>query len=258
MRAFAVICVLQLSLLANEPSANPDYAPFINEYIEFELSYLGLNIARAHMNLTKMDDENGINIVFHVDTRSIANLLFKVHNEYETIIDTAGLPIMTSKQVNQKNIVQNITIRYDREQLLAYSNLDTTWSIPDSCFDILSMIYSIRSGRTEHGQRLEYLLDIESQFWCVKGRVANAKPIHGPFEHLVARQITLTFYPFNKMKPRRWKTDLLTNRIARDDGKLVLFLGPPPQNLPLFVQFGEGGAKVEMKLRKVRSIPGRK
>jgi hypothetical protein len=53
----------------------------------------------------------------------------------------------------------------------------------------------------------------------------------------------------DSIQQRPWKTDLLTNRIARPGGHLTIVLGPPPLNLPLVLTFGNEGKQVTMNLK---------
>ncbi|HQG45351.1 MAG TPA: hypothetical protein PLG50_06810, partial [bacterium] len=65
-----------------------------------------------------------------------------------------------------------------------------------------------------------------------------------------ARQVVLRFSRRGGAAARAWKTDLLTNRIVRPEGLLTVYLGPPPANLPLLLQFGPSDQRVIMRLKR--------
>lgn len=222
---------------------------FENEQLLFSMKFKGLSTAKSRMSLQSKGDF--VKILWTVHTRSIFNLLFHIDNRYESLIDRqSGELLETMKKIDQKNIQQIFHIRYDWKNLQARTDDGLHWQVEKNCIDLLTMLYQIRAMDPGKTMNLDFLLDVESQLWQVKGTVKGRGKIDGPFSHLSARQIVLTFQPSGQLKKRSWKTDLLTNRIARPGGELVLWLGSPPEQLPLLIQFGAEGSVVQMKLQK--------
>ena len=112
------------------------------------------------------------------------------------------------------------------------------------------MLYEIRRADLKVNNQVNFVLDIEGQLWTASGVVESGKSIDGSFSDLSARKIELHFKPFTKVIPRKWKTDLLTNRISKKGSKLLIYLGPKPESLPLLLRFGHDGSTVEMKLKE--------
>jgi hypothetical protein len=225
---------------------------------EFSMSYHGLPAAWAEMSFLKksIDGVETVEVTSTVRTKSLFKMLFHINNFYITYVNAAtGLPLKYEKKIEQKNIRQYLLVEYDRDSLLAKSSLEKSWPIPVDCLDLFSMIYRIRADNYSPGQQVDWSVDIEGQLWRATGQVVAAEPVDGPFADLPIRSIELLFSPLNGVKSRLWKTDLLTNRIAKEGSILKIYLGPPPQSYPLKLQFGEGKSSVEMKLEHVRSKP---
>jgi hypothetical protein len=240
-----------------ETSANDQLRSLTGEHLEYSLKYLGITAAKAQFYLNAGDSSSPsptVEIAAQVETRPISDLLFHIHNRYSTLVNLAsGLPVMAEKNIDQKNIRQNLSIEYDRRNLIARSSTASSWAITDQSLDLFSMLYHVRFLKMTFGDSAHFVLDIEGQLWRAGGAMAEGEKIPGPFQEVPVRKLVLVFSPFGEIAPRKWKTDLLTNRISRNGGMLVVCLGPPPQSLPLYLQFGQGKSAVEMKLQKVHN-----
>lgn len=244
---FAAIPLIWADMHAKDENR---FLQFENEHLVFSMKFKGLSTAKSQMSL---QSKNGfVKISWTVHTRSIFNLLFHIDNRYESWIDSqSGALLETMKQIDQKNIQQRFHIRYDWENLQAQTDDSLRWPIKENCIDLLTMLYQVRAMDWDSAAPADFLLDVESQLWRVRGAKTSREKIDGPFSQLPAQQIVLIFSPLEKVKKRAWKTDLLTNRIARPGGELLIWLGPPPQRLPLLIQFGAEGSIAQMKLQKV-------
>jgi len=248
---FQVVIIL-LFILTPLRAQQKHFSHFDAERLKFSMSYHGLPAANSIMAF-EIDSSGGgsmAKISARVDTKPLYNILFHIHNYYECQIETAsGLPITSIKNIDQKNIKQYLEIQYDREHLLTTTNWGLTWHITPESYDLFSMLYKIRATNLNIGDSVNLVLHIEGQLWSVVGTVEKSDPVDGPFSDLPVMKIELLFTPFRPVTPRAWKTDLLTNRIARDQSTLTMWLGPPPQQLPLKLQFGTGKMQVTMKLQ---------
>jgi hypothetical protein len=254
--AWVIFLLVSVSELPSEVPMDQSGSADIEGTFEFSMSYRGLPAAGAEMNFLResIDGVETVEIESTVRTKSLFKALFNIDNYYLTLVNaTTGLPLKCEKKIEQKNIRQHLLVEYDRDSLMARSSLEKSWPIPADCLDLFSMIYRMRTGNYKPGQQVEWSIDIEGQLWRVTGLVMAAEPVDGPFADLPVRSIELIFSPLGGAKPRLWKTDLLTNRIARKGSVLKIYLGPPPQSYPLKLQFGEGTSSVEMKLEHVRS-----
>jgi len=234
---------------------------FIGEQLDYSLKFHGLSAARAHFSFSVADSSAGTKmavITAVVRTGSIAALIFHIENRYSSFVDMdSGIPVKFSKSIDQKNVQQGLTTEYDRAGGVARINAASTWPIGEESYELFSLLYKMRCSNVEIGDSLRYILDIEGQSWRATGAVSTGEPAQKPFQDLNVRKIVLTFSPVGSLVPRTWKTDLLTNRICKRGARLTICLGPPPQSLPLYLQFGEGKSAVEMRLQKVhlQSMP---
>ena len=127
-----------------------------------------------------------------------------------------------------------------------------SWQIAPGCLDLLTMLYRIRLHDFSPRDSLTLVVDVESQLWRVSAQRATVENIDGGFRDLPAERIEVDFTPYENLTPRAWKTDLLMNRIGRPGKMLIIWLGPPPQRLPVLMRFGGDDSPVEMKLERVQ------
>ena len=221
---------------------------FDGEQLEYSMKFKGVNSAKS--NFQALVDDSLFTIHWDVETRSIFNWLFHIENKYRSAFNTENCELLSNhKLINQKNIFQDYSINYDWQNKLARSNFTKAWNVPEGSVDILTMLYLIRLLEKEEIENTRFVIDVESQIWN-----ASLKLLQQDSEGTSAIPdvdcIEVTFHPIDNVKKREWKTDLLTNRIARPGGKLTICLSPPPQRGPLSLSFGPPDSRVEMKLLK--------
>lgn len=220
---------------------------FVGERLDFSLALRGVSAAKAHLLCDTLGPGQWT-VTADLSTKFWADLVFPVHNIYQTTIDRCSSRIVeTCKKIRQKNLSQEMRIVFDADKKQAHGYPDGSRGISDSLQTLFAMLYQIRSMDLSLQDSVFCVLEIESQEWLVSGSVCDGESIPGPFAHLYVRDIILYFSPYRSVTPRSWKTDLLTNRIARS-GRLLIRLGPPPENLPVWLQMGEGKQTVTLKL----------
>ncbi|MDZ7315858.1 MAG: DUF3108 domain-containing protein [candidate division KSB1 bacterium] len=232
-----------LALLAEDVKSPYGFAyadAWINERLSYVMYYKGLPTARA---LISLKQQNGRYIAeLTVRTRPMFDSLFKINNIYRTVFDREGL-YRVDKRIDQKNIRQDLVIDYDRTALRAQADNGISWPIQPQCTQLLAMLYELRGRNPQAGEKLSFLLDVESQLWRIEA-VTEQSSRKG--ERLFVFDFTAAAPP----QPRPWRTDLLTNRLAGPQSRLLIRLGPPPQNLPILISFGGPDGRVDMKLER--------
>ena len=224
---------------------------FTGEHLEFSMKYKGIQSATSVMSSSVQDTV--FNITWKINTKSVFTWLFKIHNIYTSQFSLKECRTLKSeKKINQKNIQQNLSIKYDWEKLTAFSNVDSTWEIPSlGCYDLLSMIYKLRTIEKQNLDSSHFVVDIESQIWNVKVNILGEKKLKNNLGISTVEKVELTFLPFGKTAKRKWKTDLLNNRISKPNSKIQIWFGPFPKRLPLVMKFGTDESSVEMTLQKL-------
>jgi hypothetical protein len=248
------LLLLTLSGLLPEPGSAQPRLPesprsrFFNERTEYALTFKGIGAAEASIQYSPGDPEK---IVARIDTKALTSLIFAVHNRYEADLEpAAGLPATVRKDIAQKNIKQILEISYDRAARLGHGSNGAAWSIIPDAVDLFTMLFQLRMRSPLPGDSISFPLDIESQAWIATGVTLPGGEMTGPSGQTPTRKVILKFTRKAGTAARTWKTDLLTNRIARPDGMLTVFLGPPPEDIPLLLQFGQPGQQVIMRLVK--------
>jgi len=242
-RMAAIVCLCLLT--AHKPAAALAIDAFQNERLKFDLFFKGVKSATSEMWLQANDSTTSI--VWTVRSKPLVTLLFRIDNRYEAILDKKGELMQVNKFVEQKNIRQQWIIDYDWSSMRARSSENFAWPILRGCRNLLFMLYELRTKSLSPGDTLSYILDVESQLWRATGAVSPRRNDTG---NIIGDEIIFHFSPALKIQRRAWKTDLLTNRLARRQSQLTIQLGPPPQRAPLLIRFGGKGGSVEMKLKQ--------
>ncbi len=230
-----------------------DLNRFIGEQLDFSLSLRGVSAAKARMLCDTLGIDRWL-ISADISTKFWADLVFPVHNIYQTFLDRRdGRTAETYKKIKQKNLGQEMHVVFDYKQKQATGYSDGSRTIRDSLQTLFAMLYHLRAMDLSLHDSVFCLLEIESQWWQVAGKVRQGEKTTGPFSRLEVRDVVLTFSPHGAVVARPWKTDLLTNRIARS-GRLLIRLGPAPENLPIWIQIGEAKQTVTLKLNSCKKV----
>ncbi|MBN2090449.1 DUF3108 domain-containing protein [candidate division KSB1 bacterium] len=185
---------------------------------EYSISYMNI----PNTNLTFLiddsfiqDDQRLLRIEVTAKTYGILSRFFWVDNQYEALIEPESfLPVLLSKQINQKNIQQNWTINYDHERNLARLDSNTFWILPPACHNFFSMLFYLRAQSLKIGEKYQLNLDVEKLDWLVDASVKKKDRLKVGDQHYSAIQVEIIYKPLELNPGRSWKTDILTNRFA--------------------------------------------
>ena len=247
---YMIFCLFFITPALASQSPNTSSRPFDGEILKFNMKFNGFSTANSIFH-TELSDSLFLKLNWDIRSKTVYKLFFYVNNQYFTFVDIKSwLPVKQFKKINQKNITQSFETVFDRENLIAKTDNGLQWPIKKNCLDLLSMLYHIRTRELAPGDSLCYILDIESHIWKITGIVHEGDKIEGSYQELKTLQIDFSFTPELPVIKRKWKTDLLTNRISRPNTKLTICLGPPPESLPVFLKFETTETSVEMLLDK--------
>lgn len=225
------------------------------EVLEYQLQINPLISAKAIIrNEYGLPGSTDLCVRADVTTRGLAQRIFPIDNRYQTWIDTTTfLPVRSDKQIEQKNIHQHLIIEYDHRRACATTGQGDSWSIIPGCQTLFSLLPHLRRLTIHPQDSLTVWLEIESHLWRLHGQ---ASPVE---ESETGTQIRLLFdfEPAAPIRPRPWKTDLLHNRISRDDTRLIVWLETQGNRLPLRLLFSNDRFMVDMRLieRRMESTP---
>ncbi len=178
-----------------------------------------------------------------------ATKLFKIDNNYKTYFKTENfLPLKSIKNINQKNIQHELTINFDHQIHQASINDSIFWIIPNPCYDYFSMLYFIRSLPWNKDDTLSFFLDSEYLISKVEAVVMpENKILKVPCGKFKTIKIQMKFQLLTK-KNRPWKTDIITNRLAKPGSKLNIWLSDDEFRLPLKISYFQSLANTKIIL----------
>ena len=177
MRNAVIFYFLTVLLLAagEQCRSKPVQLPFLNETLEYSVSFNGLNTARSTLSCVQADSDH-IRIIWTLKSKKAFHLFFHVDNRYQSLTDTrTWLTETFSKETKQKNITQAFTTHYDREKNIACTDNGLQWPVKKECTDLLSMLYHLRLTDYANTDSVTCTIDIESHVWQVTGRVEHPR-----------------------------------------------------------------------------------
>jgi len=222
---------------------------FFGEQLVFKMNYLNLSVATLQFQIIDTV-QNSYHLKIHARASRTARLLFKLDNVYETFFDrTTFLPGRAIKKIHQKNIQHDLTINYDQQQNRASIGDSISWFIPADCYDYFSLLYLLRSRELNAGDSLHYHLDSEFLISQVAVKVLPEREViqvpAGKFESI---KLAVKFSAVSH-QPRPWKTDLLTNRLAKPGSRLLIWFSNDQKRLPLKISYQQSALKTHIVLK---------
>jgi len=226
------------SLIAAQPIDTNFSTCIDGESLTYNMEYLKMPVARWNFSLYFSPTDSLFHATVYAHSTALPSRLFKLDNSYYTSFASADfLPRQAKKTINQKNIQHEVVIHFDLRQHLARLNDSLAYSIPYPCFDYFSMLYFVRSRHWEIGDTLQFYLDSEFLISSVKAMLlSETEKLHLPVGKFEAIKISLKMSQFAG-EQRPWKTDLLTNRLAKPGSEMIIFLSADERHIPLKITY---------------------
>jgi hypothetical protein len=226
---------------------NMSLAQSLTKKLNYKIKFNGIHSASAQTEISSpfMGNTNVIRITWNMKSKSIFRMLFHVNNSYTSILDVLSKKVLeTQKQIDQKNIKHLFNIAYNWNKNKAEANNGVIWAVPPQTLDIFSLIYLLQITDLPVGTGCHFTIDFESWLFDVSGKVIE--PLSD--KQKGQRLIVLNFNAIDPLKPRTWKTDLLTNRLGKPGTVLSVSYTPQPDSVPLLIKFTKDNSTVEMQL----------
>ena len=127
MKKYLIILILQLL--------------FSNNIMQYEVSLYKIPMAEVTINYKNIYFKNteAINLIFKTHTNKFASKIFKVNNDYETIIDPNNFNILSFKKNTYQPGLSNQLNTINQGDNIIYANTDII--IPKNYFNIFSLLY---------------------------------------------------------------------------------------------------------------------
>ena len=112
-----------------------------NDIMKYEVSLYKIPMAEVTINYenTFFQNKKAINLTFKTHTNKFASKIFKVNNDYETIIDPNNFNILSFKKNTYQPGLSNQLHTINKGDNVIYVNTDII--IPENYFNIFSLLY---------------------------------------------------------------------------------------------------------------------
>lgn len=220
---------------------------FTGERLEFHMEYMHLHVATLLFEM-EVDSENYVLSVAAKSTGK-ANFLFSLNNEYETRMEKSTLlPLWSDKKIRQKNISHDLKIKYDHSAGRASLADSVSWDIPQDCYDYFSMLYFFRTLSSHQLHARRFFLDSEYLISEVKAvQKSEGELVTVPAGQFSTIRLEL-FFSQQTREERPWKTDILTNRLAKPGSVVTIWFSDDDSRLPVKISYGNSLLKTSIEL----------
>ena len=246
------ILISLISINYAQPEKQHRSINFCGEKLNYKMEYLNMKVANLDFVIASTNKNFNIpqyQLSVKAQSTGFATKLFKIDNNYKTFFETENfLPIRSIKNINQKNIQHELVINFNHQIHQASINDSLFWSIPNPCYDYFSMLYFIRSQPWDRGDTLNFFLDSEYLISKVKAFVLpENKILKVPCGKFKTIKIQMKFQLLTEKK-RPWKTDIISNRLAKPGSKLNIWLSDDELRLPLKISYFQTLANTKIVL----------
>ena len=247
-----IIFILVFSNIQAQPQKQNNGLVLLGERLNFSMKYLNMKVANLAFFVADSNTNNSTMLYqLSVQTNStpLATKLFKINNSYLTLFNTKTfLPVKSIKKIDQKNIQHNVVLDFDHQDHQATFNDSISWSLPSPCFDYFSMLYFLRAQPWEENDTLRFFLDSEYLISEVEAVLQPENEIlNVPCGKFSTLKIQLSFQSTTK-EERPWKTDIITNRLAKPGSKLNIWFSDDEHRLPLKISYYQSLIKTTIEL----------
>jgi hypothetical protein len=251
LNIFAIF-ILAFSNLQAQPQKQNIQPVYFGERLNFSMKYLNMKVANLEFSVSdsiKNLSQPQHQLSIKAYSTPFATKLFKINNSYTTLFFSDNfLPLKSTKKIDQKNIQQKVVLDFDHQNYQATFNDSISWFLPSPCYDYFSMLYFLRSYPWEKHDTLSFFLDSEYLISKVEAILLQESEIlKVPCGKFSTIKIQLNFKSTTKVK-RPWKTDILTNRLAKPGSKLNIWLSNDRQRLPLKIFYLQSFVKTSITL----------
>lgn len=254
IRQFTILACIILIFFFDFLKAQDSPYNFLNERLNYRLKYMNMKSGVMNFQIlerTSIDSLEVYHLQVHAKTRGVFSSLFKVDNTYQSYFSTKTfLPRCVKKQIRQKNIENSIQILYNQDTHIASINDSTSWEIPQATYGFFSMFYLLRNHDFIQNDTLTFYLDSENQPSKVIAYLVKKEKISIKTGTYNALKLRLSFIPLSE-KRRIWKTDLLTNRLAKPNSVMTMWISGDRAHIPLKVQFHQKPFDIKMVLDRI-------
>jgi len=250
---YIVIACTIIAMFPDSHSAQDKTKSYLGEQLHYNLEYLNVSVGTMDFVIREIETVNSVD-TYHLEvtanTNRLFSPLFRVNNQYESYFDTASfLPQLIKKRIKQKNIEHQFALYFDQKKHQAILADTLFWDIPESCFSFFSMLYFLRDQYYAPGDTIQFYMDSENLLSRGQATLSGEENLSLPMGKFKAIKINLEFKPLSE-EQRPWKTDLLTNRLAKPNSAISLWLSDDKLRLPLIFQFIQKGFDVKMILNQ--------
>ncbi|MFZ5517809.1 MAG: DUF3108 domain-containing protein [Candidatus Zhuqueibacterota bacterium] len=220
---------------------------FVGERLEFQMQYL--NMSAATLVFEMREDSNFYHLRVAAKSTGKATIFFSLDNVYEAMLMKQNLlPVRIEKTIRQKNIARDVVIQYDHETGIASLADSVRWPIPADCYHYFSMLYFFRTIAWDQVDLQRLHLDSEYIISAVDVSLQPEPELTTtPAGQFSTRRLELAFTPQSD-EARPWKTDLLTNRLAKPGSEVTFWFSDDEARLPVKISYGNSAVKTVIVL----------
>ena len=208
------------------------------EKAKYTVTYLGLPVVRVTMENgpPSVPDSGAYRISIQARTTKFWGLFYSIDNSYRTYLDSTGLPLVYSRNINEKSLKKITQQSYDHKFNRIYYEGNTAIDHPGRLENFFSGLFHIRMMPLSTGLVDSFYINVEKASWIVVFTVEGTKIIRAKGKRINCRIINIKFKRVNSTA-KRLPTDALSYNLISEDTELIIYLSRDIYRLPIKMQY---------------------
>ena len=165
MKRIALIIIF--FMIANTSFGQSNSDKFVDETLEYSMHYGWIDGGVATMSIseTMINDDTLIYIKMDARSTGITDRLYKVRDIYESYVNPlTGLPVKAIRNISEGGDKYYNEVSFHNDSNHVSSQKSGIIEVPDSTFDILSAVYSLRNSAIHSSLEIDSIIRLETYF----------------------------------------------------------------------------------------------
>jgi len=226
------------------------FSLLVAETIHFTIDYMGLSVANIQFVNERLE-EGSLLTVSASSTRLSSVFSISFNNIYEILSDSLFLPVVYSKDIDQRNFREMSQTTYCFVDLKAdfhdtVSSLQHNYLINDDTRDIFSALFYLRT--LDLRENISFTIDAAGKMWTITSRFVGSERLRTNIGSFQTNRVEITFEQYDDTRGLR--SDILTNNLVNEDNRLIFWFTDDENQIPVRASYNMRPFNVNWTIRR--------
>jgi hypothetical protein len=219
------------------------------ETIHFTIDYMGLSVANIRFENERLE-EGSLLTVNASSTRLSSVFAISFDNVYEILSDSLFLPVVYSKNIDQRNFKEISQTMYCFMELEAdfhdtVSGKRHNYRINDDTRDIFTALFYMRT--LDLRENISFSIDAAGKMWTITSRFLGTEQLRTTIGSFMTNRVEISFEQYDDTRGLR--SDILTNNLVNEDNRLIFWFTDDERQIPVRASYNMRPFNVNWTIR---------